>query len=184
MSRDAIIIGDGPTGLSCGLFLAKNDADVIVYGEDETPLHSAYLWNYLGILEEDGTAFQETSREQARKHGAQLEDARVETVEETEDGFRVTTEDGDEEQSTYLVVATGTDRSLGEELGLDYEGDVIRVDRDGRTSKENVYAGGWATRGTKIQVAISAGDGAAIALDILSKEEGKPLHDFDVPPEE
>jgi hypothetical protein len=31
------------------------------------------------------------------------------------------------------------------------------------------------------QAVISAGDGGAAALDILSKEEGEHFHDFDVP---
>jgi hypothetical protein len=31
------------------------------------------------------------------------------------------------------------------------------------------------------QAIISAGDGGAAALDILSKEEGEHFHDFDVP---
>jgi len=31
------------------------------------------------------------------------------------------------------------------------------------------------------QAVISAGDGAAAALNILSKEEGENFHDFDVP---
>ncbi len=184
MSVDAIIIGDGPTGLSCALLLAKNDLDVTVYGEDDTPMHQAYLWNYLGLHEEDGTTFQETSRKQVLDMGARLEERRVETIEETPNGYRVTTHDDHHEQAPHLVIATGTDRSLAKDLDLALEGNTIQADRYGRTSKENVYAGGWATREDKIQAAISVGDGAAIALEILSKEEGEPTHDFDVPPEE
>lgn len=183
MSVDVIVVGDGPAGLSCALLLAKNEADVLVLGEDETPMHSAYLFNYLGLVEEDGTAFQETSIKQVEEMGAQLEDAHVETVDETDEGYRVVTDEGPEEDAPYLVLATGTDRSLGEDLDLDFDGDVIHVDRNGRTSKENVYAGGWCTREDKVQAAISVGEGAAIALDILSKEAGEPVHDFDVPPE-
>ena len=56
---------------------------------------------------------------------------------------------------------------------------TIESDRNGRTQVDGAYVVGWATRPDKIQAIISAGDGAAAALDILSKEAGKDLHDFD-----
>ena len=58
--------------------------------------------------------------------------------------------------------------------------DVADVDRNGRTNVDGCYAVGWATRSQKIQAIISAGDGAAAALDILSDIAGEPVHDFDV----
>jgi thioredoxin reductase len=180
MSDDVIVVGDGPTGLSAALLLAKNDLEVTVYGDDETAMHSAMLYNYLGIEEDTGTAFMERARDQCAEMGADLEPVLVDDVEEAGEGFRATTEDGDQAEARYLVIATGTDRSLGEPLGLAYDGDAIEADRDGRTGVDGVYAGGWATRPQKIQAAISVGDGAAIALDILSQEAGEPVHDFDV----
>ncbi len=176
-------MGDGPTGLSAALFLAKNGLDVHVFGPDETPVHSAYLYNYLGLMEKDGTAFMETARDQCEQMDAVLQDAEVERVGTTGDGFEAETDGGDTVTGRYLVLATGSDTSLGETLGVEMEGDVIAVDRSGRTSVEDAYAGGWSTRSDKIQAAISVGDGAAIAVDILSKEKGEPFHDFDVPPE-
>ncbi|MCG8524255.1 MAG: hypothetical protein MI744_18775, partial [Pseudomonadales bacterium] len=56
---------------------------------------------------------------------------------------------------------------------------TIHADRNGCTDIENCYVTGWSTRPDKIQAIISAGDGAAAALDILSKEAGKDIHDFD-----
>ena len=46
-----VIVGDGPGGLSAALFLAKNGQDVTVFGTDDTAMHYAYLYNYLGIPE-------------------------------------------------------------------------------------------------------------------------------------
>ena len=60
------------------------------------------------------------------------------------------------------------------------EKDGVPVDRNGRTSVEGLYVVGWSTRTRKIQAIISAGDGAAAALDILSAEAGEDVHDFDV----
>lgn len=180
---DVVIAGDGPTGLSAALLLAKNGLDVRVVGPDETSMHSAYLLNYLGLMKKDGTAFMETARQQCKQVGATLVDGEVESVSPTSGGFEASTSTGETISGRYLVLATGPSRSLAEEIGLEFDGDVISADRDGRTSLEDVYAGGWATREAKIQAAISVGDGATIAVDILSKEKGEPYHDFDVPPE-
>lgn len=178
---DVVVVGDGPTGLSAALLLSKNGLDPVVLGNNETPMHKALLKNYLGIEEEAGTPFMKRARQQASKFGAALRETTVIGLDEDEEGFRVETEAGETVTGDRLVLATGTSRELGEQLGLSFDGNVIDADKNGRTSLDDVYAGGWAVRPQKIQAAISVGDGAAIALDILSKEEGEPFHDFDVP---
>jgi thioredoxin reductase len=180
------IVGDGPTGLSAALFLAKNGIkNVHVFGENETYLHDAHLYNYLGIESIDGSQFADVARDQCREHGATLYTTLVEHVEPHRDGFRVTTSGGEHYGSKYIVLAEGDGRGLSEQLGVEFEEldgtDVVKADKYGRTSMENVYAGGWTIRNNKIQAVISAGDGAAIALDILSKEKDRQFHDFDVP---
>ena len=74
---DVIIIGDGPGGLSAALFLAKNGQNVTVFGQDETPMHYAKLYNYLGIPEITGTDFQKVAREQVQSFGADLQEERA-----------------------------------------------------------------------------------------------------------
>jgi hypothetical protein len=49
------------------------------------------------------------------------------------------------------------------------------------TSIENAYTTGAMVRDQEWQAVISAGDGGAAALDILSKEKGEHFHDFDTP---
>lgn len=49
------------------------------------------------------------------------------------------------------------------------------------TTVENAYATGAMVRAEEWQAVISAGDGAAAALNILTKEKGEHFHDFDVP---
>lgn len=75
------IVGDGPAGLSAGLLLAKNGMTAIVFGQDATAMHHAHLYNYLGIEDIDGTAFQEVARRQAASHGADLRDVEVTAIE-------------------------------------------------------------------------------------------------------
>lgn len=177
---DVVIVGDGPTGLSAALLLAKNDLDVIVMGRNETPMHKAHLMNYLGIEEEDGTSFMRRARSQAEEFGAQIREAEVTAVREEDGAFLAKMDDGSQVGGEYMVLATGTSRELGEDLGLAFDGDVIEADKEGHTSQERVLAGGWAIRPHKIQAATSVGDGAAIALSVLSDKAGEPVHDFDV----
>ena len=176
---DVIIVGDGPGGLGAALLLAKNDADVDVFGTDDTPMHKAMLYNYLGIPEMTGTEFQETARQQVEDFGARLREAKIDTVEHKGDSFRVETDEGDTYEAPYLILAT-TNKAHQQQLGIDRRDGVADVDRNGRTSIDNCYAIGWASRKDKIQAIISAGDGAAAAIDILSDQKGEAFHDFDV----
>lgn len=190
------IVGDGPAGLSAALLLAKNDMDVDVFGKNRTRLHGAYLYNYLGIPEIHGSEFVRVAREQCEGFGAVLRNERIVSIEVAENGFESTGESGGEYVSTYLILATGKHRDLAEGVGMEFEesdtfegrstmnavnGRIIQTSENGETSVENAYAGGWAADIEKVQAAIAVGDGARIAVDILSKEAGEPVHDFDVP---
>jgi thioredoxin reductase len=181
---DVIVVGGGAAGLSAGLFTAKNDLETVLFDTDETWLHSAHLYNYLGIESTDGTAFVEGAREHARSHGVDLREAEVASVARDGDGFTVEA-DGDEHAADSLVLATGSDRSLAEDLGCATTDDgLVDVDLSMETSVDGAYATGAMIRQDEWQAIISAGDGAAAALSILSTAAGERVHDWDVPDEE
>lgn len=177
------IVGDGPGGLSAALFLAKNGHEVTVFGQDQTAMNFAYLHNYLGIPEIDGTRFQEIARKQASDFGAVLRDEEATAV--AIDGvFTVTSESG-EHVSDYLILTEGKGPDLARSLGVDEdESGAIAVDRDNRSSVDKVYVVGRSVRPTRSQAIISAGAGAVAALDILARESGKDIQDWDTPPKE
>jgi thioredoxin reductase (NADPH) len=176
----AIVIGDGPAGLSAALFLAKNDIETVVYGEDETPMHTAHLFNYLGIDDVDGTNLQERARSQAAELGADLRNGKVVEVGRDGDAFSVRTESGDEDRADYLVLAGGRQlRTLAEQLGVEMVDGAVSVDADNRTTMDRVYAAGRLVRPHRSQAIISAGAGAAAAIDILSREAGRDVTDWD-----
>lgn len=178
-SPQVVVVGDGPTGLSAALFLAKNGVEVTVLGYGETAVHKALLRNYAGEADTAGPEWVARARGQAEGFGARLVKGWVERI-EPGPPFRVATADA-EFEGDHLVLATGFDQDLVGPLGLATSGaGLVRVDADGRTSQERVWAGGGLVRGPKTQVATSVGDGAAIALDILSQLRGKPVHDWDV----
>lgn len=179
---DVTIIGGGPAGLSAALFTAKNGLETTVFDTDETWVHSAHFFNYLGIRSIGGDEFLTVARGQVADRGADLHhDEGVTDVASTDEGFTVTTTDS-EYDADYVVLATGADRDLADDLGCAFtDEDIVDVDVTMETSIENVYATGAMVRAEEWQAIISAGDGAAAALNILTKEEGEHFHDFDTP---
>ncbi|AEH35942.1 NAD(P)/FAD-dependent oxidoreductase [Halopiger xanaduensis] len=179
-----IVVGGGPAGLSAALFTAKNGLETTVFDADGTWMHKAHLFNYLGIGSVGGTEFMETARQQVDSFGVdRRQGEEVTSVEaaDTGDGFVVATEDG-EYEADYVVLATGANRDLADDLGCVFtEEDVVDVDVEMETSVDNVYATGAMVRPEEWQAAIAVGDGAAAALNILSDVKGEHYHDFDVP---
>ena len=183
---DVIVVGDGPGGLSAALFLAKGGLDVTVYGQDKTAMHWALLKNYLGLPETAGSAFQSSARAQVSALGAKLVNARVESVSKSADGFEATLESGESVKARFLILSEGKSPRLADQLGLAHaqDGAGLQVDHNGQASIPGVYAVGRLVRPERSQAIISAGDGAAAALGILSTLQGKSVQDWDSPPKE
>jgi thioredoxin reductase len=177
---DVVIVGGGPAGLSAALFTAKNGLSTTIFDTDDTAMHSARLLNYLGLENVAGSEFMEIGRRQVDDHGADRHQGEAVTdVKRMDGGFRVTTDEGDYD-APYAVLASGYPCDLAADLGCDHGHlDTVTVDADCETTVENAYAVGEAVRMPKIQVAISVGHGAAAAIDILSKEQNEPFHDYD-----
>ncbi|WP_440772089.1 FAD-dependent oxidoreductase [Natronorubrum sp. DTA28] len=177
-----IIVGGGAAGLSAALFTAKNGLETTVFDADETWMHKAHLFNYLGIGSVGGSEFLATARQQVDDFGADRhQDEPVTSVTETDDGFAVETDDGHYE-ADYVVLATGANRDLAEGAGCEFtDADVVDVGVEMETSVSGLYATGAMVRPEEWQAAIAVGDGAAAALNILSSVKGEHYHDFDVP---
>ncbi|PSQ37954.1 thioredoxin reductase [Halobacteriales archaeon SW_5_70_135] len=176
------VVGGGPAGSSAALFTAKNGLDTVLFDTDQTWMHKAHLFNYLGIKSIDGDAFVETSRDQVDEFGVDRHQGEAVTgVEVNSEEFSLAT-DADEYTAEYVVLATGATRDLAEELGCTFtDEDVVAVDVTMETSIADAYATGAMVRAEEWQAVISAGDGAAAALNILTKEKGEHFHDFDTP---
>ena len=182
---DAIVIGDGPGGLSAALFLAKGGLKVRVYGEDKTAMHWAQVKNYLGIVDIHGSDFQRNARAQVTSFGAELVAARVDAVQQRGEGFEVTLESGERVAARFLVLSEGKSPRLAQQLGLHFDATQgLAVDLNGKTALPGVYAVGRLARPARSQAIISAGDGAAAAIDILSTLKGEPVQDWDEPPKQ
>src|SRR5262245_46456226 len=180
---DVIVIGDGPGGLSAALFLAKNQVDVVVFGQDKTAMNYALLKNYLGLPEILGTEFQRIARKQVAEFGARLRGDSVESIAASPDGWSVTLEGGERQTARYLILSEGKGPRLARQLGLTFDEQTgIATDRNARSSLDGVYIVGRSARPGRSQAIISAGDGAAAAIDILSRVKGENFVDWDEPP--
>jgi thioredoxin reductase len=181
---DVIIIGDGPGGLSAALFLAKAGKQVVVFGQDKTAMHWALLRNYLGFAEIHGSELQKIGRAQVTSFGGSIRDERIDSVALDDGAISVTTEGGETLPATYLVLSEGKSPKLAMMLGLRFDPESgVAADRNGRTAVDRVYVVGRLARPGRSQAIISAGDGAAVAIDILSREKGENVTDWDSPPE-
>ena len=181
---DVAVVGDGPGGLSAAIFLAKNGQEVAVYGEDNTAMHWALLKNYPGIAEIRGSDYQKIARQQAESFGAKLIAERVDAIDRNDDGFVVTLDSGESTTVRFVILSEGKSPRLAKALGLEFAGDGgVVTDKNSQTSISGVYAVGRLSRPGRSQAVISAGDGAAAAIEILSTLKGEDLTDWDSPPE-
>jgi thioredoxin reductase len=153
--------------------------DVTVFGLDKTDMHRAKLYNYLGIPEIAGSEFQRIARAQVAKFGARIENVQVTQVEQSADGFVVTTEDGSRYQGKYAILAEGKKVRLAEAMGLPRTVHGVEADCEGHTTIDGLYVIGRSASIGRSQAIISAGQGARAAVDILSREAGRDVRDYD-----
>lgn len=95
LTYDAIIIGGGPAGLTCAIFLARYRRPVLVL-DDGHPRNAPTLGIH-GFLGQHGIEpgeLLERGRAEARESGAEIVKARVTKIEPNADIFEVTTGDG------------------------------------------------------------------------------------------
>ncbi|MDM7324038.1 MAG: NAD(P)/FAD-dependent oxidoreductase [Thermus sp.] len=175
---DVIVVGGGPSGLSAALFLARAGLKVLVLDGGHSKLRQvSRVPNYPGLLEEPpGEELLERLREHARRYGAEIRKGAVKGVRDLGGVFEVETEDGVLE-AERLVLCTHKDPTLPSLLGLSRKGIYIDTDEGGRTSYPRVYAAGVARGKVPGHAIVSAGDGAYVAVHLISDLRGEPYKD-------
>jgi thioredoxin reductase len=160
--------------LSTALLTAKNGLETTVFDTDESELQTTALSEFFGVDSVDGPTFITRARSQVERHGVDFRDERVDAIEVHGSEFTLSTERQDY-AADYVVLACGRHRGLADDLDCERNDDgTVAIDRDCCTSVRQVYAVGLSARElgveAQIQVTVSVGDGAAAALDILSRE--------------
>ncbi|MCR8643211.1 FAD-dependent oxidoreductase [Paenibacillus sp. N1-5-1-14] len=184
---DIIIVGAGPAGASAAIFSAKAGLKTLVLDNDKGMTKRAWIENHYGVMEIDGPSMVELGKKQALKFGAEIVETKVTFVGEAEagEGLVVETEGGNYE-AKHVILATGAIPELAENSGLTIvDGTeprikfVAEVDEFGRTSTPGIWAAGVAA-GVSVHSIITAGDGARVAINVISEIKGQRYVDHDV----
>ncbi|ASS74043.1 pyridine nucleotide-disulfide oxidoreductase [Tumebacillus algifaecis] len=182
---DILIVGAGPAGASAALFAAKAGKKTVVIDSDQSITKRAWVENHYGVMEVTGPELVETGKKQAAKFGAELVTGKVENIVKTDNGFRAETENGHYE-AAHVLLATGVMADLVDKIGLQVKAGTephiktnIEVDRDGKTSIDGIWAAGTIA-GVSVHTIVTAGDGARVAINILSAINGTRYVDHDV----
>ncbi|MDQ1909614.1 FAD-dependent oxidoreductase [Paenibacillus sp. GD4] len=182
---DVAIIGAGPTGASAALFTAKAGKKTLVIDNDKSITKRAWVENHYGVMEITGPDLVEIGKKQAVKFGADLIAATVNHISKTDAGFTVETDQGAYE-AAHVIVATGLSVDLADKAGIKTkEGTepriktVFDVDAQGKTNIPGIWAAGTVA-GVSMHTIITAGDGAKVAINVISELNGERYVDHDV----
>jgi thioredoxin reductase len=183
---DVAIIGAGPAGASAALFTAKAVKKTLVLDNDQSITRRAWVENHYGVPEISGTDLVDVGKKQAAKFGAELKSAKAVKLEPIDGGVRVHTEEGESYEAQHAIIATGVFVDLAEASGIALRPGtepriktVIQCDENGRTSLERVWVAGTAA-GVSVHTIVTAGDGAKVAINVISELNGERYVDHDV----
>lgn len=181
------IVGAGTAGASAALFTAKAGKKTLLIDNDKGMTKRAWVENHYGIMEISGPELVEIGKKQAEKFGAELVNATVTNLVKTDNGIRLETDNG-EYEAGQVIICTGAAVDLAEKAGIRLkEGTepriqrVIDVDPAGRTNIDGVWAAGTVA-GVSVHTIITAGDGARVAINVISELNGERYVDHDVMP--
>lgn len=182
---DIVIIGAGPAGASAALFAAKAGKKTLILDSDKSMTKRAWMENHYGVMEISGPDLIEIGKKQATKFGAKIVEATVTNVVKSANGLQVETENQNYE-AKHVILATGAVAELAEKIGVNTKPGtepriktVADVDANGKTNVEGIWAAGTVA-GVSVHTIITAGDGAKVAINIISELNGERYVDHDV----
>ncbi len=182
---DVTIIGAGPAGASAALFSAKAGKKTLVLDSDQSMTKRAWVENHYGVSEITGPDLVDSGKKQAEKFGAEIQKCKVESIQQENDGFQIATDNGTFE-SKHVILATGALVELAEKIGVEItEGTeprikkVVQVNQQGKTNINGIWAAGTCA-GVSVHTIITAGDGAKVAINVISELNGERYVDHDI----
>lgn len=179
------IIGAGPAGGSAAIFAAKSGKKTLVLDNDQSVTKRAWLENHYGISEITGPDLVDVGKKQAAKFGAELVTGKVTNIEKTGEGFKIETDEGSYE-AQHIILATGLSVELAQKIGVNTKDGmepriktIVDADSSGKTNVAGIWAAGTVA-GVSMHTIITAGDGAKVAINIISEINGERYVDHDV----
>lgn len=181
---DVVIVGAGPAGTSASLFIAKSGKKTMVIDDCKSVTQRALIKNYYGLKEITGPELIETGKDQARKFGAEIIEAKVINITKVENGFKIETNQ-QEYEAKHVILATGMLVDLAEKVGLTTKQGtepkvktILDVTPEGKTNIEGIWATGIIA-GVSVHTMITAGDGAKVTINLISELNGEHYVDHD-----
>ena len=177
---DLVIVGGGPAGASAAIFASHAGLQTAVLDADKGMTRRAMIHNHLGFPDGiTGPDLVDRGQEQALRAGAEWVKADVSSLERRDDGFVLTTDDGRTFEAREILLTIGANMDLARQAGLKIHPgteprirEVVAVDAAGRSSVPGVWAAGTAA-GVSVHTIVTAGDGARVAVNIISGQQGQ-----------
>lgn len=186
MTYELVIVGGGPCGASAAVFAARAGLRTAVVDHGDGLTQRALVYNHLGLP--DGTTgpeFAQLGRRHAVKYGTEWIEDEVTSLSVQGDLVTLGTAAGRTLQAHDVLLAQGVHTTLARDAGIATEAGrepwietVVTVDSAGRTSMPNVWAAGTVA-GTSVHTIIVAGDGARVAINMISARRGERHADHD-----
>lgn len=186
---DVAIVGGGPAGASAATFTARAGLQTVVIDADAGMTRRALINNHLGFPEGvNGPDLVDNGKLQAARAGAEIVDGKVVTLDKNGEGFELKTEDGQSFEAKQVILTLGANAELARTAGVKTkEGteprirEIVDVDPQGRSSVPGVWAAGTIA-GASVHTIITSGDGARVAINLISDNKGQRHVDHDAMP--
>lgn len=179
---DVAVVGGGPAGASAATFTARAGLQTVLIDADAGMTRRAMVNNHLGFPEGvSGPDLVDQGKAQAQRAGAEVVRGKVVELLQRhgEDGFAVRTEDSHSFEAKQVILTLGASPELARQAGINTKAgteprikEIVDVDAQGRTSMPGVWAAGT-TAGVSVHTIITAGDGARVAINLISGTKGE-----------
>jgi thioredoxin reductase (NADPH) len=186
---DVAIVGGGPAGASAATFTARAGLQTVLIDADAGMTRRAMVNNHLGFpTGVTGPELVDSGKAQAAAAGAEVVAGKVvELATGGQDGaLSLKTEDGQSYEAKQVILTLGANLDLAKQGGIDVKPgteprikEVVAVDSEGRTNLPGVWAAGTAA-GVSVHTIITAGDGARVAINLISSTRGERWVDHDM----
>jgi len=179
------IIGGGPAGASAAIFTAKAGKKTLVIDSDQSVTKRAWIDNHYGAEGVSGPDLVAAGKRQASKFGAEFVVAKATKIVAGEGSVTIETE-GQSYEAAHVIIATGLFAEVAEASGVSTKPGtepriktIVDCSADGRTNLANVWAAGTIA-GVSMHTIVTAGDGAKVAINVISEINGERYVDHDV----